>query len=261
MTGFSSSLYFGKVEHHRYRPKSHHLSYNVFALLLDLSEIETLNRSLRLFSRNRFNVFGFYDRDHGPGDGNDLRYWINDNLLKAGIDLSGGKIEVLCYPRIFGYVFNPLSVFYCYGAGGDLRATLYEVHNTFGERHAYLIPVESSVENVIRQECEKNFYVSPFIEIAGWYHFRLSPPADTVSLEINHIDTAGSALYAVFQGTQVSLTDKSLLKAFLKYPLMTLKVIAGIHWEALKIWRKKIPVIDHPLPPSSMVTIVNSTSN
>ena len=261
MTNDMSSIYIGDVEHRRHQPKSHHLHYRVFTLLLDLDGIDKLDQSLRLFSHNRFNLFGFYDHDHGAGNGKALRTWVDDNLSKAGIIIKGGKVKVLCYPRIFGYVFNPLSVFYCYDDEDDLRAVIYEVHNTFGERHAYLIPVKKTAENVIRQQCEKKFYVSPFIEIAGHYHFRIVPPAETVTVEINHTNAESSVLYAIFKGKRTPLTDRALLRAFLAYPLMTLKVIGGIHWEAFKLWRKGIPVIEHPPPPSSVVTIVNPPSS
>ena len=160
MTG--SALYVGTVTHHRWKPKRHHLRYGVFAMLADLDELPELARRLTLFSHNRFNLFSLMDRDFGAGDGTALKPWVEAQLAKAGLETRGIRISLLCYPRILGYAFNPLSVFFCRRAqDGALIAILYEVHNTFGERHCYLIPTESD-GTPVRQECDRAFHVSPF---------------------------------------------------------------------------------------------------
>lgn len=258
MTTAASALYFGQVVHQRVRPRRHRLSYRVFSMLIDLDELETLPLRLRLFSHNRFNLFSFFDRDHGPGDGSRLRRWVEEQLARGGVALDDGAVRLLCYPRILGYVFNPLSVYFCYGRSGEPVAILYEVSNTFGQRHTYLVPVGGDPRGPVRQECAKAFYVSPFNKVEGCYRFRIDPPADKVSVVINHGDEAGLILHASFTGRHESLTDGVLLRAFLRYPLMTLKVIAGIHWEALRLWRKGLRIIPRAAPPSEPVTIVGA---
>jgi DUF1365 family protein len=258
MTELCSSLYFGRVIHERVRPVKHRLDYRVFSTLIDLDELPALARRLRLFSHNRFNVFGFFDRDYGPSDGSPLRPWVERHLFEAGIDLRGGPVRLLCFPRIFGYVFNPLSVYFCYRPGGDLAAVLYEVSNTFGQRHTYLIPVSGGGSEVIRQQCQKRFYVSPFNAVEGHYRFNVKPPADTLAIAINQCDDAGLLLHASHRARRVPLTDRALVSAFLRYPLMTLKVMGGIHWEALRLWRKGLRLVDRPPPPARPVTVVAS---
>jgi DUF1365 family protein len=260
VSAWASALYFGTVTHRRLRPKRHHLSYRVFSMLIDINELPTLSRTLRLFSHNRFNLFGFYDRDHGVGAGN-LRAHVEAQLAEAGIDLDGGPIRLLCNPRMLGYAFNPLSVYFCHRADGGLGAILYEVHNTFGERHGYLIPVTAQTGSTISQSCDKNFYVSPFLAVEGRYGFRIMPPGRTVVVHIDHFDEEGLLLQASFVGDRVPLSDKSLIAAFVRYPLVTLKVIAGIHWEALKLWRKGVALHDRPPPPAHPVTIVPLSDN
>lgn len=256
MNDLRSCLYFGTVVHRRLRPRSHLLKYRVFNLCLDLDELPALTQRLRLFSHNRFNLFSFFDQDHGPGDGRDLRLWVEEQLQQAGITLDGGAIRIVCYPRMFGYVFNPLSVFFCHYRDGRLAAILYEVHNTFGERHSYLIPVADPTALVIHQHCEKQFYVSPFIAVAGAYQFRISPPDARLAIAISQTDDEGPLLHASFTGGRATLDDRRLLAALARYPLMTVKVIAGIHWEALRLWRKGIPLVRRPAPPANPVTIV-----
>jgi len=141
----NSTLYVGSVMHRRLRPRRHRLRYRVFWMLLDLDEIERLPRVLRLFSHNRFNAVSFHDADHGDGSATPLRAQVERHLAAAGIALGGGAIRLLCMPRILGYGFNPLSVYFCYQRSGLLAAILYEVHNTFGERHSYLIPTGGPV--------------------------------------------------------------------------------------------------------------------
>jgi DUF1365 family protein len=258
MTGRRSCLYFGTVLHQRVRPKRHRLSYGVFSLYLDLDELERLASSLRLFSRDRFNLFSFYSADHGGSPAEPLRRWVEQTLAQAGLDLARGAIRLLCYPRVFGYVFNPLSVFYCFDRDDTLRALIYEVNNTFGERHTYLIPVEHTEAGAIRQACDKQFYVSPFMPVAGRYDFKVEPPGETLGLVINYGDDAGLLLHASFRGRRMPLDDRGLLRAAIRYPLMTFKVIAGIHWEAAKLWRKRVPLIDRPPPPACPVTVVRA---
>ncbi len=255
----ASALYAGIVIHRRMKPRRHALRYRVFSLLLDLDELPDLGRRLRLFSYNRFGIFGFHDRDHGPRDGTPLRPWVEAALRRAGIDTAGGAIRLLCYPRVFGYVFNPLSVFFCYHREGALQAILYEVRNTFGEKHGYLIPVAGDGP-VVRQSCDKAFFVSPFIDMAQTYHFQVRPPDDRIAVAIRQDDPEGALLYASFTGNKKPLDDRSLGWAFLRYPLLSLKVIGGIHWEALKLWLKGIPLTTpRPAPPETAVSVVSDT--
>lgn len=265
MNDARSCLYFGTVLHQRVRPKRHRLRYGVFSLYIDLDELPRLAASLRLFSRDGFNLFGFYGRDHGGGGRVPLRRWVDETLAEAGIGIDGGSVRLLCYPRVLGYVFNPLSVFYCFDAEGALRALIYEVNNTFGQRHTYVIPVEHAFPGEhaeagpIRQACDKRFYVSPFMPVAGRYQFSVETPGETLGLVINYGDDDGPLLHASFRGERVPLDDRTLLRAAVRYPLMTFKVMAGIHWEAVKLWRKRVPLIDRPPPPAYPVTVVRAS--
>ena len=158
----ASALYGGSLSHHRFAPRPHRLRYAMFQMLLDLDEAPDLGRRLRLFSYNRFNLFSHHDRDHGEGRRGALRSWVEDVLAEAGISIAGGRVMLLCMPRLFGHVFNPLSIYYCFRIDGSLAAMLYEVNNTFGQRHCYLIEATAGDGGEIRQACDKAFYVSPF---------------------------------------------------------------------------------------------------
>lgn len=253
-----SCLYAGQVMHHRMKPARHRFIYRVTSVLLDLDQLPSLDAGLKLFSRNHFNLFSFYDRDHGDGSDRPLIDQVRDTLSEQGLDLGQGRVELLCYPRLFGYVFNPLSVFYCYDEQDRLGAILYEVSNTFNQKHNYLIPVSDPSSKQIRQSCDKAFYVSPFISMATRYHFRMQPPGHRVVVCIRQTDEEGPVLHATFTGARQPLTDRRLLTTFLRYPLMTLKIITGIHWEALRIWRKKVPLQPRPTPPNSRTTLVTN---
>jgi len=255
-----SALYIGEVVHQRLRPRRHRLRYRVFWMLLDLDDLTRLHRTMRLFSHNRRNVFAFHDRDHGPGDGTPLRGWIDDELTRAGIELDGGQVRVLCFPRVLGMVFNPISVFFCHHRHGDLAAILYEVHNTFGERHGYLIPLgeDDRAAPVVRQHCAKAFYVSPFIAVDGEYGFRTAVPGERAGLAITLRDGDGPLLYAAMSGRRQPLTNRSLATMLFRFPLLAPKVLGAIHWEALKLWRKGIPMFRRPAPPVDLVGIERS---
>ncbi len=254
-----SAIYEGAVMHRRFRPRPHHLRYRMFSFFLDLDEVPVLSQRLRLFSHNCFNVFAFFDGDHGDGSAGTLREQIERLLRSAGLDPTGGAIRVLCMPRVLGHVFNPISIFYCHGHDGALQAMLYEVNNTFGQRHLYLIPVSpgSGVET-IRQGCEKRFYVSPFMDMAMTYDFRLRVPAETLSVVIHGRDAEGLMIAASQVGERRALTDRGLMRAFFNFPLLTLTVVFGIHWEALKLWVKGIKLRTRPAAPTIAVTTVLS---
>ena len=259
MSEFASCIYNGTVMHRRTRPRRHQLSYTVTSFLLDLDELPQLDRAVTGFAYNRFNLFAFHDRDHGPGTGAPLRPWVEQQLARAGISLDGGPIRLLCYPRTLGYVFNPISIYFCYqrsGAADTLAAILYEVTNTFRERHGYLIPVELTDGEIIRQACAKELYVSPFIDMDMVYNFQIRPPAEEFAVGIQETDKDGTLLYASFSGKRQALTSRASLLSFLRFPLLTLKVIGGIHWEALKLWLKGVPLVHHPRPPDEPVSII-----
>jgi DUF1365 family protein len=255
-----SALYVGSVMHRRLRPRPHRLRYRVFWMLLDLDEIERLPQCLRLFAHNRFNALSFHDADHGDGSGTPLREQVDRQLRAAGIETGGGPIRLLCMPRIFGYGFNPLSVYFCYRPDGLLAAVLYEVHNTFGERHGYLIRVEPDAGAVIDQHCQKVFYVSPFMDMEMQYAFRVGVPDQRVSVAIDTSDKDGRVLTAALTGRRAALTDAALLRVLATHPAMTLKVIAAIHWQALRMLFEGFKLRPRPRPPSNPVTVVSAKS-
>jgi uncharacterized protein len=250
-----SCLYFGTVLHQRLRPVRHELRYRVFSLLVDIDELPALAARLRLLAHNRFGLFSFYNRDHGRRLDEPLRPYVEAQLARANIVLDGGAIRLLCFPRVLGYVFNPLSIYFCHHRGGGLRAILYEVKNTFGEQHSYLLPVGENESGPVRQSCAKEFYVSPFMAMECRYEFRLAAPAERLVVYIRQSDPEGPILHASLEGACALLSDATLARAFLRYPLMTLKVIAGIHWEALHLWRKGLRILPRPAPPPEAVTI------
>ena len=256
MTG--SGLYAGTVTHRRLRPKPHRLRYRVFSLLLDIDDIPALCGRLRLLSHRRFNLFSFDERDHADGTGRPLRDWAESHLAAAGIDLDGGPIRLLAMPRVLGYGFNPISVWFCYRREGGLAALLHEVHNTFGERHTYLIPVAPDGETAITQGCAKVFHVSPFMAMDMRYDFRVHAPDQQLSLVIRSSDADGPMLVAALSARREELTDGALLRAFLRTPLLTLKVIGGIHWEALRLWVKGMRVHARSPAPAHAVSIVST---
>lgn len=230
MTGPPIRLYHGAVSHRRLRPVGHRFSYKVFSILIDVDRIGEAAQGSRWFSQNRFNLFSFYDADHAFGAGKSVSTSVRELLQKHGYR-GDGRIEILCYPRILGYVFNPLSIFYCRDEEGALEAVIYEVRNTFGGRHSYLIPADGGVK-VIRQSAEKVFHVSPFMDMDHTYDFRLAPPGETVSVSIRQSDVGGPIFNAAFSGRAEAANDDAWLRAFFRYPLMTLKIIAAIHFEA-----------------------------
>ena len=238
----ASALYIGTVAHKRLRPKAHKLRYRVFSLLLDLDELPGLK--LRWLGVNRPGLLSFREADHG--DGGPLRPWVAARLAEAGI-VAEGPVRLLCYPRMLGYVFNPLTVYFCHHGDGGLAAIIYEVHNTHGERHAYVLP---GGDGVVRHSCEKAFFVSPFMPMDCVYRFTISPPGETVSVGIVEGDGEGTLLTASFAGEREDLTDATLLRAVLAHPLMTLKVTLAIHWEAVRLLAKGLRVYRHRPRPS-----------
>lgn len=246
MTQAAHQIYFGSVFHQRKQPLSHSFRYRVFTCLLDLDELETLRQETHGFAYNRFGLFSFHDRDHGARDGSPLRPWVEAQLADQGLNTPCGRITLLCYPRILGYVFNPLSVYYCYDEADSLFAVVCEVKNTFGEQHVYVCRAERNERGQLaEQKAAKDFHVSPFIDLDGQYTFRFQAPGPKLRLEICH-EGPGTLLLTGVTGTAEPLSTRTLFKGFFKYPLMTLKVIGAIHFEAFRLWRKGAKVYGHP---------------
>jgi len=244
-----NALYRTLVTHTRLRPRRHHFRYHIFYLLFDL---EALPR-LRFFSSRRFNLFSFHPHDYGDGSGNPRAY-VRTQLAKAGLTEAGARIFLLTMPRFLGYAFNPISLFLCHDEAGRLRAVLYEVNNTFGQRHGYLLPVKES--GLVRQICDKEFHVSPFMDMDLRYRFSLHPPGEALGLHITVEDAQGVLLGATMAGKAQNLTDAALLHVACTLPFLGFKIVAGIHWEALKLWLKGVGLRPHPAPPAAPVTII-----
>jgi DUF1365 family protein len=252
----NSAIYNGQVIHKRFKPKVHYFKYKVFSLLLDLSELEILDKKVKFFSFNKFNLISFHEKDHGDRDGSSLKLWVQQNLKKNNIQDKDIKIKILCYPRIFGFVFNPLSVFYVYNLEEQLISILYEVKNTFGEQHTYIFKVLKD-SNLIQNNCSKKFHVSPFIEMNCNYFFRLLKPGNKISVIIDQYDSKDKILYASQDGIRSDFNTKQLIKSYLKHPIMTFKIILAIHYEAFKLWAKGIKFIKKKIKIRNNITIEN----
>jgi hypothetical protein len=250
----AAALYAGTVMHQRMKPFGHRFRYRVFSLMVDIDRLEEANGMSALFSVNRANLVSFLEKDHSGDPGESLRAYANGLLAQAGVAERADRILLVCYPRIFGYVFNPLSVYYAYDRTGGLKAMIYEVRNTFGERHTYVCPVTSGelLPSGVRQSCDKLFYVSPFVPMAMRYHFRMLPPGRDIRWHILETDAEGPLLAATFSGYQMELTTAALLKLTFRIPFLTIKIVAGIHWEAVKLWLKGASYIPRPKAPPAV---------
>ena len=256
MSYFNSCIYSGDVTHERFKPKRHFFSYKTFSLLIDLKEIEDIEKKINFFSFNKFNILSFYNMDHGNRDGGSLIKWVQKTLKSSKINFDIGKIKLLCYPRFFGYVFNPLSIFYCYNKKLKLKAILYEVKNTFDEQHTYVFRCTSS-SKLILHKCNKKFYVSPFIKMKTSYNFRLLRPGKKINILIKQKDEKGLLLIARQTGKKIELTSKNLFFEFLRHPLMSVKVISAIHFEAFRLWFKGIKHVKKNIKIKNNVSLEN----
>ena len=250
-----SSLYTGIVVHQRFKPRRHRLRYHLTQMLFDL---DAMPSGLVLFSVGQFNLVSFYERDHLDGSSTPLKAQVEHALTAAGLSPDGGSIRLLCMPRVLGHAFNPISVFFCYRRDNTLMAILYEVNNTFGERHSYLIPVDNTASGTIRHSCAKAFYVSPFMRMDMTYAFQVVPPDETTVVVIHGDDSEGRLITASFCGRRQTLTDLALLRMVLRHGLLGIKVLAAIHWEAAWLWLKGLRPQPRPPAPDHAVTIVSS---
>ena len=225
-------LYQGHVMHMRLAPFGHKFRYRIFALLLDVDQLETAISGRRLLKLDRWGPLSFHNRDHGPRDGTNLRPWVEARLAEHGLP-APARIRLLSFPRILGFVFNPLSVYYCEDADGRLESVIYEVKNTFGDQHPYVLDARADVDGATRHGHAKGFFVSPFIGQDETYRFTIRPPDRRLALKIRQ-----ETLIATWSGNRRPLTDGQLLRLWDSHPLMTFKVVAAIHWQALRLWLK-----------------------
>ena len=237
-------LYEGEVMHARLSPFLHQFRYRVFTMLLDIDRLEETVSPLRWLRLDRFGLLSFYRKDHGARDGSDLRAWVDAELKQAGRP-PAARVMLLSFPRILGYAFNPLSVYFCEDADGRLESVIYEVKNTFGDQHPYILATPEDRDGAHRHAEAKDFFVSPFIDIGQIYGFTIRKPGARLSLKIRQHDADGRAeqplLIATQSGHRRPLDDPNLLRIWLRHPLMTVKVIAAIHWQALRLAIKGAP--------------------
>ncbi|MDW5313629.1 DUF1365 domain-containing protein [Rhizobium sp. PL01] len=247
----AAALYAGQIMHQRMKPVGHRFSYDVFSLMIDLDRLDEADGMSKVFSVNRRNLLSFHEKDHSGDRAVPLRAYIDALLAKNGLTMRPARVLLVCYPRILGLVFNPLAVYYAYGDNGALSAMIYEVRNTFGERHTYVCPIgpDDVSDAGVRQQCDKQFHVSPFIPMAMHYQFRMLPPGEEIRWRILETDKDGPLLAATFSGVRVSLKTGKILRLVARIPHLTLKIVAGIHWEALKLWIKGVRYIPRPQAP------------
>ncbi|MGD2074422.1 MAG: DUF1365 domain-containing protein [Gammaproteobacteria bacterium] len=248
-------IYRGRVMHRRLGDPPYRFAYPVFSFLLDIDRLAETAGSCRLFSYNRRNLFAFYDRDHGARDGSPLRPWVERHLTGQGIDLDGGRIQLLCFPRLLGFTFNPLSLWYCHRSDGALVAVLCEVHNTFGESHGYLLHDRGrALVGSVRAAQRKSFHVSPFLPMDLRYRFRLSRPGSRLHLAIRCYREDAPTMAAAHTAEALPFSDAALVRTFARTPFMTFKVVAMIHWQAFKLWLRRARLYHKPAPPAQEVT-------
>jgi DUF1365 family protein len=236
-----SAIYDSVVRHRRFKPMGHKLRYSVYSLLVDIDEIGDLARRIPILSHNRWNLVAFHDADHGPRDGTDLRSWIECIIADEHVD-TAGPIELMAFPRVLGYAFNPLSVWFIHAGDGRLSAVLYEIRNTFGHSHSHLVVLDDDDEGTggaLRHGFTKTLHVSPFFDQIGRYEVALRPPGEGFSIAITYFDEEDDRLLSASQqGSRTELTTGSLLRQFFTKPLLTLKIVTGIHVHAVRLLLK-----------------------
>ncbi|HUU73905.1 MAG TPA: DUF1365 domain-containing protein [Burkholderiales bacterium] len=247
-------IYFGSVMHARLRPHRNAFRYRVFFMRLPLLRLDRIRNPL--FSVNRWNLFSFHYSDHGARDGSPPELWIRRLLEGEGVQCADGEVVLQTFPRVLGYVFNPVSFWLCHDREGGLRAIVCQVSNTFGEHHNYLLarPDGAVIRSEDVLESRKVFHVSPFCEVSGKYAFRFQSGVSTCNVNIDYDDPEGRLLLTAISGRASEFTIGALLRAFFLYPWMTLGVMARIHWQALKLWIGGVPYVPKPLPPQQETT-------
>lgn len=249
----AAQLYACKVMHRRHRPAGYRFIYRTFSLLIDIDRLEELDRLSPIFSVDRFNLLSFHVRDHLPVGETSLRAWIDRTLASHDIDAAGLRIRLLCMPRVLGWGFDPLSIWYCESPEGEPVAVIGEVHNTFGERHCYLLQ-GADRSWPVRTSRAKVFHVSPFFAIRGRYDFVLARPEEQLGVVIHLRDAEGTLMSATQSGKRLPLDSRNLIRQFFRVPFQTAKVLAGIHWHALRIWLRGVPFLHKPEPPREEVS-------
>lgn len=249
-----NALYQGRVRHTRVTPRNVSLQHSCFWLTIDVDRIDATTKALTVLSRNAFNILGFYDRDFGDRSDLSLRAQIERHLLRVNIDVSPEKIILFCMPRVLGYGFNPISLYFCLDEDGAPIAIVYEVHNTFGQRHSYVAKVVGK-SRLIEQTADKNFYVSPFMDMDLRYKFKLLVTDKKLSLAISAANEHGPVIFTSLNAKRSALTNKNLLKAWYTHPLLSAKVITAIHFHALRLWLKGIKLRLRPPPPSNPASV------
>ncbi|MDH4139408.1 MAG: DUF1365 domain-containing protein [Coriobacteriia bacterium] len=252
----SSALYVGTVRHERRTPRRNAFRYGLYYIYVDLDELADLDRAMRLFAYNHGGFMSFWDRDHGPRDGSPLRPWVDDLLARAGVDVAGGKVFLLAFPRVLGFRFYPVALWYCFDADGLPRAILAEVCNTFGEHHNYLLHAHGhALDWKQRPEVIKVFHVSPFIEMDGRYEFHFTPPADKLAVSIHDYIKGELLLVAGVSLRAREITDRSILATVFRYGPMSPRAWILIRWQALRIVAKRIRYIPRPAPPNEETSL------
>jgi DUF1365 family protein len=248
----AGAIYRGEVVHARVHPVSHKLRYSVFTLALDVAGLKKTAANLGLFSLDGFNLFSLSQRQHGYRDERSIADFVADQVRAEGLEGQVVRTVMLFYPRIFGFAFNPLTVYFCLDENDAPLLMIYEVRNTFGEDLTYVLPAGPEHAGVWSHATAKAFYVSPFNNVEGDYTFHVRPPQDELTVGVA-LTKDRPILRTHFRGRRSKLSDTALFKMFLAYPAMTAKVVAGIHWEALKLWRKGLSLKDRPPAPETRI--------
>lgn len=257
MSSHALQLGLGEVMHRRTRPAVHAFIYPVFCLRIDLRRLDQI-KSHSLFGLDCWRPLAFYRRDHGDGSG-DLLGWLQEQVASAGLSMPDGEIWLQAFPRVMGYVFNPVSFWYLHDRDGSLRMILAAVNNTFGEHHQYLLMAEhgQAIDADTRLICRKAFHVSPFCQVTGYYAFRYLGLGQSHAMSVDYFedDTPQQALIATEIRVQTQpASRRNLLVAWARMPMLTLGVVWRIHWQALRLWLKHIPYHKKPAPPGTSLS-------